>query len=88
VFPFDFGFVPSTLGDGGGPLGILVLMDAPAFTGCVVPSRLIGAIEAEHTEDGKTEKNDRGSMPSRRSRSRTGRFRRSRMSATTCSSTS
>jgi inorganic pyrophosphatase len=59
VFPFDFGFVPSTLGEDGDPLDILVLMDASAFAGCIVPSRLIGAIEAEQTEDGKTERNDR-----------------------------
>jgi inorganic pyrophosphatase len=59
VFPFDFGFIPSTLGDDGDPLDALVLMDAPAFAGCIVPSRLIGAIQAEQTEDGKTERNDR-----------------------------
>jgi inorganic pyrophosphatase len=59
VFPFDFGFVPSTRGADGDPLDVLVLMDAPAFTGCIVPSRLIGAIEAEQTEDGKTVRNDR-----------------------------
>ena len=35
VFPFDFGFVPSTLGEDGDPLDVLVLMDAPAFAGCV-----------------------------------------------------
>ena len=29
VFPFDFGFVPSTLGDDGDPVDVLVLMDAP-----------------------------------------------------------
>jgi inorganic pyrophosphatase len=39
VFPFDFGFVPSTLGDDGDPLDILVLMDASAFAGCLVPCR-------------------------------------------------
>jgi inorganic pyrophosphatase len=59
VFPFDFGFVPSTLGDDGDPLDVLVLMDAPVATGCVVPSRLIGVIEAEQTEDGHTRRNDR-----------------------------
>ena len=59
VFPFDFGFVPSTLGEDGDPLDVLVLMDSPAFPGCVVPSRLIGVIEAEQTEDGTTERNDR-----------------------------
>jgi inorganic pyrophosphatase len=59
VFPFDFGFVPSTRAEDGDPLDVLVLMDAPVFPGCVVPSRLIGVIEAEQTEAGKTERNDR-----------------------------
>src|SRR5438552_13428760 len=60
VFPFDFGFVPSTVGDDGDPLDVLVLMDDPAFPGCLVAARLIGVIQAEQTEkDGKTERNDR-----------------------------
>jgi inorganic pyrophosphatase len=59
VFPFDFGFVPSTRADDGDPLDVLVLMDAPVFPGCIVPSRVIGVIEAEQTEDGRTERNDR-----------------------------
>lgn len=59
-FPFDFGFVPSTLGGDGDPLDVLVLMDEPAFAGCLVSTRLIGVIEAEQTErDGKTTRNDR-----------------------------
>lgn len=59
VFPHDFGFVPSTEGDDGDPLDVLILMDQPAFPGCVVRSRLVGVIEGEQTEDGKTERNDR-----------------------------
>jgi inorganic pyrophosphatase len=60
VFPFDFGYVPSTKGGDGDPLDVLVLMDEPAFAGCLVPARLIGAIEADQTEeDGQTERNDR-----------------------------
>lgn len=60
VFPFDFGFVPSTVGGDGDPLDVLVLMDEPAFTGCLVAVRLIGVIEAEQTErDGETMRNDR-----------------------------
>jgi inorganic pyrophosphatase len=58
-FPFDFGYIPNTLGGDGDPLDVLVLMDEPAFVGCLVPSRLIGVIEAEQTEAGKTESNDR-----------------------------
>jgi len=59
VFPFDFGFVPSTRADDGDPLDVLVLMDAPVFPGCVVLARPIGVIEAQQAEDGKTERNDR-----------------------------
>lgn len=59
-FPYDYGFVPSTQGEDGDPLDILVIMDAPAFTGCVITVKLIGAIEAEQTErDGRRERNDR-----------------------------
>jgi inorganic pyrophosphatase len=59
VFPFDFGFVPSTRAEDGDPLDVLVLMDAPVFPGCIVPSRLLGVIEAEQTENGRTERSDR-----------------------------
>ena len=60
AFPFDFGFVPSTLGGDGDPLDVLVLMDEPAFAGCLVGVRLVGVIEAEQTErDGETTRNDR-----------------------------
>src|SRR5262245_14669451 len=58
-FPYDFGFLPSTRGEDGDPLDVLLLMDEPAFPGCVVPARLIGILEAEQTEDGKTVRNDR-----------------------------
>jgi inorganic pyrophosphatase len=59
MFPFDFGFIPSTLGEDGDPLDILVLMDAPAHVGCLMDVRIIGIITAEQTEDGSKETNDR-----------------------------
>jgi inorganic pyrophosphatase len=59
IFPFDFGFIPSTLGDDGDPLDILVLMDAPAHVGCLIDVRIIGIIKAEQTQNGKAESNDR-----------------------------
>lgn len=59
VFPHAFGFVPGTRAADGDPEDVLILMDEPTFTGCVVPTRLIGVMEAEQTEDGKTERNDR-----------------------------
>jgi len=41
------------------PWDILLLMDEPAFTGCLVPAKLIGVVEAEQTEEQKTTRNDR-----------------------------
>lgn len=60
VFPYDFGFVPSTRAGDGDALDALVLMDEPAFPGCVVSVRLIGALLGENTRhDGTTYRNDR-----------------------------
>jgi len=59
MFPFDFGFIPSTRGDDGDPLDIMVLMDAPAHVGCLIDVRIIGIVDAEQTQEGKTEKNSR-----------------------------
>jgi inorganic pyrophosphatase len=71
AFPFDFGFIPSTKGEDGDPLDVLVLMDFPAEMGCVVNVRLIGCIEAEQTEKGgKAVRNDRLIAISRDSRTR------------------
>ncbi|MBV8818870.1 MAG: inorganic diphosphatase [Acidobacteriaceae bacterium] len=58
-FPFDFGFIPSTRGEGGDPLDVIVMMDEPAHVGCLLDVRVIGVIEAEQTEDGETKENDR-----------------------------
>jgi inorganic pyrophosphatase len=58
-FPHDFGFIPSTLGDDGDPLDIMVLMDEPAHVGCLLDVRLIGIIEADQIEDGKSTTNNR-----------------------------
>lgn len=59
VFPYDFGFVPRCLGGDDDPMDVLVLMDEPAFPGCVLLARLVGVMESEQTENGKTERNDR-----------------------------
>ena len=59
-FPYDFGFIPSTVGNDGDPLDILVMLDAPLEMGCLLTARPLGVIEAEQREkDGKTERNDR-----------------------------
>lgn len=58
-FPYDFGFIPSTLADDGDPTDVLVLMDEPAFPGCVLKCRVIGIIQGEQSDKKKTERNDR-----------------------------
>jgi inorganic pyrophosphatase len=59
TFPYDFGFIPRTLADDGDPVDVLVLMDEPAFPGCVLKCRLIGVIEGEQGNKKKKERNDR-----------------------------
>ncbi len=59
MFPFDFGFLPSTLGDDGDPLDIMVMLDAPAQMGCLIEVRLIGVIKAMQSEKGVLQRNDR-----------------------------
>lgn len=60
VFPFDFGFIPDTKGGDGDPLDVLLVMDEPAYPGCVVECRIIGALKAEQQErDGTVTRNDR-----------------------------
>ncbi|HYL27475.1 MAG TPA: inorganic diphosphatase [Candidatus Nitrosotalea sp.] len=44
MWPYDYGFVPQTLGDDGDPVDVIVLNDAPTFSGCLMDVRVIGAI--------------------------------------------
>jgi len=44
-YPGDYGFIPSTLSPDGDPLDVLVLVDAPSFTGCVMTVRPIGVLK-------------------------------------------
>jgi inorganic pyrophosphatase len=59
AFPYDFGFVPSTIAEDGDPVDVLVLMDEPAFPGCLLRCRLIGIIEGEQGKKKACERNDR-----------------------------
>jgi inorganic pyrophosphatase len=59
TFPYDFGFVPSTQADDGDPVDVLVLMDEPAFPGCVLTCRPIGVIEGEQGDKKDRQRNDR-----------------------------
>jgi inorganic pyrophosphatase len=63
-FPFDFGFIPQTLGGDGDPLDVLVLMDEPAFVGCLVPSRLIESSKPSKPNSTAKSSATTGSLPS------------------------
>lgn len=45
VYAADYGFLPSTLAGDGDPADILVLMEEPTFTGCIVPARPVGMMK-------------------------------------------
>jgi len=58
-FPCDFGSIPSTAAADGDALDVAVFTEHPSFSGCLLTVRLIGVLEAEQTEKGRTIRNDR-----------------------------
>lgn len=59
VFPFNFGFVPSSRGGDGDPLDVLVLSDLSMPLGAVVLGHLIAVLEAEQQDEKGKHRNDR-----------------------------
>ncbi|HUZ03852.1 MAG TPA: inorganic diphosphatase [Acidobacteriaceae bacterium] len=44
-YPGDYGFIPSTLSKDGDPLDVMVLVDDPSFSGCLMEVRPIGLLD-------------------------------------------
>jgi inorganic pyrophosphatase len=44
MWPYDYGFIPQTVADDGDPVDVLVLNDAPTFSGCLLDVRVIGGV--------------------------------------------
>jgi inorganic pyrophosphatase len=42
VYPGDYGFIPQTLAEDGDPLDILVMVNEPTFSGCLIEARVVG----------------------------------------------
>jgi inorganic pyrophosphatase len=54
-YPGDYGFIPGTLADDGDPLDVLILVDEPSFSGCLLDVRPVGLLNMidEKREDQK-----------------------------------
>jgi inorganic pyrophosphatase len=60
VYPFDWGFVPSTRAPDGDPVDALVYWDVASFPGVVVRCRALGVLELEQDDgEGGRARNDR-----------------------------
>jgi len=60
AFPFDFGFFPSTRGQDGDPLDVLLFLDTGVPPGCAATARLICLLEVEQKQERKPwQRNDR-----------------------------
>lgn len=58
-YPFDWGFVPSTVASDGDPIDALILHDLATSPGMVLKCRPIGILDVAQTEHRKTIRNDR-----------------------------
>src|SRR5687768_15674555 len=41
-YPGDYGFIPQTLAADGDPLDILIMVNEPTFSGCLIEARVVG----------------------------------------------
>jgi len=64
-YPGDYGFIPGTLAEDDDPLDVLVLVDEPSFTGCLMEVRPVGIL---HMIDEKEQDQKILAVPSRNPR--------------------
>lgn len=52
-YPGDYGFIPGTLAEDGDPLDVLVMVNEPTFSGCLIEARVVGLFKM--TDNGKND---------------------------------
>ncbi|MGF1580309.1 MAG: inorganic diphosphatase [Gemmataceae bacterium] len=50
-YPGDYGIIPQTLAEDGDPLDILVMVNEPTFSGCLIETRVIGMFKMRDRGD-------------------------------------
>ena len=50
-YPGDYGFVPGTLAEDGDPMDVLVLVQEPSVTGCLIEVRPVGMLSMTDSEE-------------------------------------
>jgi inorganic pyrophosphatase len=51
-YPGDYGFIPGTLAEDNDPMDVLVLVQEPSFTGCMIEVRPVGILNMVDSEEG------------------------------------
>ena len=51
-YPGDYGFIPGTLAEDGDPLDVMVLVQEPSFTGCLIEVRPVGILNMIDNAEG------------------------------------
>src|SRR6185369_9335407 len=59
TYPYDWGFIPSTRGEDGDPIDVLIIHDAATYPGLVLRCKPIGVLEVLQTNKKGKERNDR-----------------------------
>ena len=59
IYPYDWGFIPSTKAEDGDPIDVLIIHDAATYPGLVLRCMPVGVLEIMQTKKGKEERNDR-----------------------------
>jgi hypothetical protein len=59
TYPYDWGFIPSTLADDGDPLDVMIMHEASTSPGLILRCNVIGALLIVRSDKNKKTRNDR-----------------------------